>query len=1506
MFNLSNWIWRKFWKKTKITTTAFVLLSQLLVQWCWSWGWGKSNSSLNSNREITLSLLVQAWYVANSEVEIKTLEWKVLYFWITDSSWKLQIDNNELKTILQENWLTEESKLIVEANYWIDIDPDDDWNIENDVDELVNWAMKWILSFNELNKAIITPISTKVVEILIWVYWENLDNLRDNFWKIDEEKTWKKIQKIIQELWIKDINWDWILTNEDVINYNMVKHNSELEELLKTNGYLWTIHSWDEEEKNRIIEEERIKLNLVLTEVVKEEDKYYVKLTKSAVDWTLEYSYNLDQWHRYYEWDKIELDQFDLIYYREGFNSTHLYWKTTFFQLTQDEIDKFWTTNNWWWVESWGDTWWWNNSWETWNENDIWEIENIIIWDINTWIKENWIIQKLTPWVLINPIIEYKTDEKIEISYWINQEEVDNLRTELIGIESYISNVSSQILTNSTNLNNLQNQLSSVQSWAVSAYTSSDYSSKVLVDTQLSSSQKKVELNNNLNWTYLRAYKWSFSSLEDWMIFLSGIWWSIISEWNQITSEMISNLESQIYDEERALRDKKNQLNVLENELSDFKKDFADEINSYNQALSDKNSLINTLDNSGARQLLLLDFKSIINRYWIQRALDSLESQMNFYSMPNKYDYPLDTTTNNFPDSMIFNETLFSNFYWSTVTSYTTYKYPLNYPSSIYFKIGSGKTATVLTRNAEHNTDLKNHIRFQTAWTLVKKELENIEAAELTVEVNRMIIEILADIMLDLDNFEDEYYSLKNDIDSITAKLKSDKIKLNNYKTQINNLWNKLKDIYSQEKLIDNQDSQIIQLNWEFDNLNKDKDKKIIEINLAESWSEYEVIKIYISKAEQEIVIWTKKFTMIVWATFDDNKTEEQLQQELEQRITKLQNTHHFENFEYNGEIVSLTNRVIYYINWETKYPALMWWEYSAFWIQRESKVYTINESYAWEGDAVKEDIWKQLENNILNIWTYDNYEVLLPNELDWLAEYKWVVHYNYNNNWAYYSAKVWIHYRIWNQEYYKYSDVLARNETEKNQIATNLIQYLRDNIKQDSYSATEVNAWETIWWNWEYIEMIWWAYNIYQVPDWYIATYKVANLGEWHISTVWNDVNSLQDEVLRIMDDWVEKNSTVPVDWIMKDREANEIFYTQLNNGNLDDLFNQYNSIYTQLEQSCAETAYNNFPLTWENSLIWNWNSQIEFIQECIEREKYKQNLRKKFKDIIEIELPILTTNINVAEWFWKWYWQAIMDTATFISSLSIDELKNIKDNLIDSWIRWRDYIANIWAYWKASINYWQTWNQDSLTVKNQLAQSISLSSEIVTIENIIKDIDWDDIEDADYWTWYISWYLAENMVVWYSINKWVKWTYKYWLNKLTLKINKLRKASKTVKAFRTVDNVDGIIEVANIQKLSITDPKKISILVSWWIKSSGEILDSLISKWWKFSERITTNKWLIYVYKSPNWGQKINYRNFDSSEWLWLYEWYNHNMTMDLMKINNSWRYDVIKEIKFLNLKK
>lgn len=308
---------------------GIVSLSALLwISWC---SVGGSDNTITSFDNSTISLKIQAWNVLWSSVEISTVEWVFLTSGYTDSNWNIIINKTELYLNITLNWITWNPLLEVVWIGGIDTDPDDDGNPDNDVDKVINWEMSSLVFLHELNSTIVNPLTTLVSNIIKWENGENLDNYRSLGWDLDIVKISKKIDKVILELWVEDINNDWKVDKKDIQNYNMVLNETALEKDIRDNGFLDTIHSWDSWLQVEYIDNKKKKINLVNVKLV--ENSF--ELTWISENSSIYYSFDNESWNTYSLSIPIYSDI--TVYYKEQYeNGT--YWKVWEINLTYSQV----------------------------------------------------------------------------------------------------------------------------------------------------------------------------------------------------------------------------------------------------------------------------------------------------------------------------------------------------------------------------------------------------------------------------------------------------------------------------------------------------------------------------------------------------------------------------------------------------------------------------------------------------------------------------------------------------------------------------------------------------------------------------------------------------------------------------------------------------------------------------------------------------------------------------------------------------------------------------------------------------------------------------------------------------------------------------------------------------------------------------------------------------------------------------------------------------------------
>lgn len=379
----------------------------------------------------------------------------------------------------------------------------------------------------------------------------------------------------------------------------------------------------------------------------------------------------------------------------------------------------------------------------------------------------------------------------------------------------------------------------------------------------------------------------------------------------------------------------------------------------------------------------------------------------------------------------------------------------------------------------------------------------------------------------------------------------------------------------------------------------------------------------------------------------------------------------------------------------------------------------------------------------------------------------------------------------------------------------------------------------------------VWWNIITTESKKIYYADELRDYSDSWLVTSIWKAIKNGYD----LYDSWIEGE--------------------EINNNIIENNNNELYALFFDFETECWENARILFPTTWEWSLVWNWEKQLDYVNNCPIYSSEKWNLLIEWiKKYLEFKNNLLQAEIKWLEWFWTWYAKAIYDTAEFIQWLNYEELSKILGNLILSTEEWVQYIANIWAYWRAATEYWLNWTSESKQVRDNLANQLSFWPEIQEIQNLLSDIDWTNIENNAYWAWYIWGYLAENMVVWYTIDKWVKGVSKYWLAKIKTIILKLRIASNIWKL--SLNKIDFDLVKKNINDTEII---KFQAIIDRNFEWYSDV------KKWRFLERMTL---------MDDYTQNEYFNNFDKYKDNFEVGWKYNNLQRKL-----NWKQYQLKKV-------
>ena len=579
MFNRAKDSWEKLWWKKLVRRVALSTLLPFFVSCSWWWdtkSWGSDDPGVTVLPEKIESTVQMFGNLSNANVVLKTLDGVVLYETTTDENGKYVIDPVLFNQKLASNFLTGESNIVIEAYSWRDEEFDMD----------MNWVINAVIKAKNIDGSFVSYYSDFVYNILFGEYGSNLEIFKNENWEICPDLIRKKIDQIITWLWtddiwedwmlmwlkMNDINWDWKVDRDDLNIYDVIENRNFW---LKTLQYRQSLYSWNDVGKAIFLNAERNRLNFVsLVNQKVESWAFSMNLVWSDYYWQVEYSYD---WENWIPANELTLNIWETIQYREQYRDNLWYSSIWEFSLTQElyndleinwpinELCETWNDNSWWDTDSWSsgeddntDTWWEDNWWV--------DDTQIVISDITTWTITDSQTQEVNDNLVIDSNPSSETQDLTEIVIWVDQAEVDRINWELTTLKADITKKEEELEANKTSLTNLKTWLSNLQSWAIWTYNDSEYSSKVLVDTSLSGWQKKIELEGNLDWKYQYAYTVYEKDSYEGKVFLSSIWSTTITQWTQVTNEMIAELEQKIATEEKDLLQKQKELkDIFEN-----------------------------------------------------------------------------------------------------------------------------------------------------------------------------------------------------------------------------------------------------------------------------------------------------------------------------------------------------------------------------------------------------------------------------------------------------------------------------------------------------------------------------------------------------------------------------------------------------------------------------------------------------------------------------------------------------------------------------------------------------------------------------------------------------------------------------------------------------------------------------------------------------------------------------------------------------------------------------
>ena len=236
-------------------------------------GGGSENSITSSEPEIrkVSKGIIELGKVENGEVRIETLDGYILMnIENTNSKGEISIDIENLKTAV--NNYDASLKLVKIISYGgIDTDPNDDGVIQESDKKTIYTNVEAILPLKFIYNTDgyhINFLTTFVSNIL------NETNNKD----IDKEY----LDFLIKELDMHDVNKDGVIDLKDIVYYDMVQNNSNLEAELREK-YLQTFHSStvSNDEKANILEDYKKYLSLAKIKVESISNQFNIEIIKS-------------------------------------------------------------------------------------------------------------------------------------------------------------------------------------------------------------------------------------------------------------------------------------------------------------------------------------------------------------------------------------------------------------------------------------------------------------------------------------------------------------------------------------------------------------------------------------------------------------------------------------------------------------------------------------------------------------------------------------------------------------------------------------------------------------------------------------------------------------------------------------------------------------------------------------------------------------------------------------------------------------------------------------------------------------------------------------------------------------------------------------------------------------------------------------------------------------------------------------------------------------------------
>ena len=1045
-------------------------------------------------------------------------------------------------------------------------------------------------SYSSMNMSVSALLkSSDLDRAVIWPVSKFVHNLILQHENYNSDISSAEIQNIIDEtlkkVALSDINHDGIINNSDVINYDMSAFESGLETVLRDSWYLDLLENGNE---NEIAEKQEIIMQL-----------------------------------------------------QENLS------------VTNHESEYNWTAN------------WENGTWETYVPVELETIKTELEWTLSASLAE---LNQLDNQLSTTQSQQNQLSNEIENQKNSISQHSNNLNN-LADFERKISNIDFRNDSDST-LKSKIDTLPNIQQISrniapMMARTVSTQSDMVFLSAAPYSDSEKLpqlqERKNQLKSEILEVLR-------------------KIQDINQSISEKqndISRKNTEIQNEESVLIENQRIVDEYQQKIVEFQNRNKTEIDNYRTPHNNYIANVRILKREGLAKNLWLDIGGIAQDVWdAAYTWSAVQERAENISKPNRFSYTTDRNSKNYSDLFSFDETIV-DYFGTKLVAKMHYGYESDYPAIMeLYKNGTYLWRNTWIRNESHKNDLKEYYWAHLEKSLVKGILQEMIAQENQAKTYYYIILELAKVELDWVNKRKEFTRLKESIQpkidalqSLKRDLERAKNILENEKQEKRNLEELKKELVGKLAILQGQINEIsttkitienILNNLEEDLKNKEEDYEINQQNLVEINDNKNSIEITITTTEKDLeelnnqinqtsdkwqkysfkeIIWWKVFEFEVISSVEWWETKEVMQQKWIEKFEEIKKNIISNEFYFSDG----SSYVVYsyFPQWKGNFPAYIWWSYNLYGKSRTTESYLVNSQDQIDllGNSLKSTVERNVIQNAFNSEKIDINDGLH----DGLSSYPRVHYYNNNSN-EKFPATVSLELKLGNYSFYKHNPKLLYSQED----IDNEIGEMNANISTYK-SKTKVNAWEPIWIVDKLTPMVWGAYHIYEFDGKYIATWKVANKWTWRFGGLRDNPYELEDELIRILDDWQYRNSTEPtnVDDDRSPAEMKEQKVEEINEFKTPQI--TFDNLYIDYQKICQENNSNQAPLVGPWSIHLNDEQKFTYSWSCNSdprRLKIEKKMEKILKSSAQFWFQYAIYNVNnhsaLSEqrqaWFKKW----------------------------------------------------------------------------------------------------------------------------------------------------------------------------------------------------------------------------------------------------------------------------